>query len=121
MTIDKTTSKLTKEINAWIYGSHLSDKKTLNDTLNNTRVDIGSDKDWSISNYGKQRLTTSNGKEFQPKLPNYIITDTEQRILRTLSSYPKKEWNQIFNQVYGHRATTCGLGCCEHNFEISQE
>ena len=46
-----------ERIDAWIHGSHLSDKKTLNDTLNNTHVDIGSDKNGQLvimANSGSQ-------------------------------------------------------------------
>ncbi len=62
----------------------------LNDTLNNTRVDIGSDKDWSISNYGEQRLTTSDGKEYVTQTAKfyynrYGAADTENTL-----NLPKK-------------------------------
>jgi hypothetical protein len=53
-----------KRIDAWIHGSHLTDNKLLNDTLNNTTVDIGQQKDWSISDYKEERLTTIDGKEY---------------------------------------------------------
>ncbi len=49
---------------AWIHGSHLSDNKLLNDTLNKTRVYLGQDKDWSITDYNEERLTTIDGKEY---------------------------------------------------------
>jgi CobQ-like glutamine amidotransferase family enzyme len=35
-----------KRMVAWIHGSHLSDNKLLNDTLNKTKVYLGQDKDW---------------------------------------------------------------------------
>ncbi len=38
--------------------------KLLNDTLNNTTVDIGKNKDWSIRDYKEKRLTTIDGKEY---------------------------------------------------------
>ncbi len=40
---------------AWIHGSHLSDNKLLNDTLNKTKVYLGQDKDWSITDYLEKR------------------------------------------------------------------
>ena len=51
-------------MDAWIHGSPLTDNKLLNDTLNNTRVDIGQQKDWSISDYKEERFTTIDGKEY---------------------------------------------------------
>ncbi len=53
-----------ERMDAWIHGSHLTDNKLLNDTLNNTTVDIGQQKDWSISDYKEERLTTIDGKEY---------------------------------------------------------
>ena len=49
---------------AWIHGSHLSDNKLLNDTLNKTKVYLGQDKDWSISDYLEKRETFINGEEY---------------------------------------------------------
>ncbi len=48
--------KTNKRMDAWIHGSHLTDNKLLNDSLNNTTVDIGKHKDWSISDYKEERL-----------------------------------------------------------------
>jgi hypothetical protein len=64
-TDDKQNDDETNErMDAWIHGSHLTDNKLLNDTLNNTTVDIGQQKDWSISDYKEERLTTIDGKEY---------------------------------------------------------
>jgi hypothetical protein len=49
---------------AWIHGSHLSDNKFLNDTLNKTKVYLGQDKDLSNSDYLEKRETTINGEEY---------------------------------------------------------
>jgi hypothetical protein len=38
-----------KRMTAWIQGSHLTDNKLLNEKMNNITVDIGKNKDWSIS------------------------------------------------------------------------
>jgi hypothetical protein len=59
--IDDETNK---RMDAWIHGSHLTDNTFLNDSLNNTTVDIGKHKDWSISNYKEERLTAIEGKEY---------------------------------------------------------
>ena len=57
-------NKTNERMDAWIHGSHLTDNKLLNDTLNNTTVDIGKNKDWSISDYKEKRLTAIDGKEY---------------------------------------------------------
>ncbi len=41
--IDNETNE---RMDAWIHGSHLTDNKLCNDSLNNTTVDIGKHKDW---------------------------------------------------------------------------
>ncbi len=56
--------KTNKRMDAWIHGSYLSDNKLLNDSLNNTTVDIGKHKDWPISDYKEEWLTTIEGKEY---------------------------------------------------------
>jgi hypothetical protein len=54
-TDDKQNDDETNErMDAWIHGSHLTDNKLLNDTLNKTTVDIGQQKDWSISDYKEE-------------------------------------------------------------------
>ncbi len=60
-------NEMNERMDAWIHGSHLTDNKLLNDTLNNTTVDIGKNKDWSISDYKEKRLTAIDGKEYLHK------------------------------------------------------
>jgi hypothetical protein len=62
---DKDNDEVTnKRMTAWIHGSHLTDNKLLNKNMNNITVDIGKDKDWSISDNKERRLTTIDGKEY---------------------------------------------------------
>jgi hypothetical protein len=60
-------NKTNKRMDLWIHGSHPTDNKLLNDTLNITTVDIGKNKDWSISDYKEKRLTAIDGKEYLSK------------------------------------------------------
>ncbi len=48
---DKTRERMT----AWLHGSHLTDNKLLDDSINDVTVNIGKDKDWSISDYSELR------------------------------------------------------------------
>ena len=57
---EETNERMT----AWVHQSHLTDSKLHNDILNSTTVDIGKQKDWSISDYDEERLTTIDGKEY---------------------------------------------------------
>jgi hypothetical protein len=54
----------TKRMTAWIHESHLTDNKLLKENMNNITVDIGKNKDWSISDYKRRLLTTIDGKEY---------------------------------------------------------
>jgi len=64
-TDDRQNDEETNErLSAWIHLSHLTDNKLLNDILNSTRVDIGQQKDWSISDYNEEQLTSIDGKEY---------------------------------------------------------
>ncbi len=47
-----------------MHGSHLTDNKLLDDSINNVTVDIGKDKDWSISDYREPCKSTIDGKEY---------------------------------------------------------
>ena len=82
--------KSNKRMDEWIHGSHLTDNKLLNATLNNTRVDIGQQKAWSISDYKEERLTTIDGKEYLNQTAklyynskNSADTDSTLKILKT--------------------------------------
>jgi hypothetical protein len=62
---DKNNDEETnKRMTAWIHRSHLTDNKLINKNMNNITVDIGKNKDWSISDYKERRLTTIDGKEY---------------------------------------------------------
>ena len=63
---DETRERMT----AWLHGSHLTDNKLLDDSINDVTVDIGKDKDWSISDYSELRKTTIDGKEYIQQTTN---------------------------------------------------
>jgi hypothetical protein len=62
--------EINKRITGWIHGSHLTDNKLLSNSINNVTVDIGKDKDWSITNYDQMRKTTIDGKEYLTQITN---------------------------------------------------
>ncbi len=51
---EETLGKLT----GWIHNNHFTDNKR----INNMTVDIGQNKDWSISDFKEDRHTTIDGK-----------------------------------------------------------
>ena len=53
---DKNNDEETNErITGWLHGSHLTNNKLLSDSINNVMVDIGKNKDWSITDYEQMR------------------------------------------------------------------
>ncbi len=56
---EETNERMT----AWIHGSHLTDNKLHKENMKNIMVDIGKNKDCSISDYKGRRLTTIDRKE----------------------------------------------------------
>ena len=71
---DKDKDKETnKRMTAWIHRSHLSDNKLLNENMNNIMVDIGKNKDWSISDYKEKRLPTIDGKEYLNETAKFVL------------------------------------------------
>ncbi len=68
---DKNNDEETNErITGWLHGSHLTDNKLLTDSLNSVMVDIGKNKDWSITDYEQMHQTTIDGKEYLKQITN---------------------------------------------------
>ena len=68
---DKNNDEETNErIIGWLHGSHLTDNKLLSNSINIVTVDIGKNKDWSITNYEQTRQTTIDGKEYLTQITN---------------------------------------------------
>ena len=68
---DKNNGEETNErITGWLHGSHLTDNTLLSNSINNVTVDIGKNKDWSITDYEQTRQTTIDGKEYLTQITN---------------------------------------------------
>jgi hypothetical protein len=68
---DKNNDEETNNrITGWLHGSHLTDNKLLSNSINNVTVDIGKNKDWSITNYEQMHQTTIDGKEYLTQTNN---------------------------------------------------
>ncbi len=68
---DKNNYEETNErITGWLHGSHLTDNKLLSDGINNVTVDIGKNKDWSITDYEQMHQTTIDGKDYLTQINN---------------------------------------------------
>ncbi len=68
---DKNNDEETNErITGWLHGSHLTDNKLLLNSINNVMVDVGKNKDWSITDYEQMHQTTIDGKEYLTQITN---------------------------------------------------
>ena len=73
---EETCQRLT----GWIHNNHFTDS-TLNDgNINDVMVDIGQNKDWSISDFTERRNTTIDGKEYVDHIAKYVLP-TEQELI----------------------------------------
>jgi hypothetical protein len=83
---DKNNNEETNErITGWLHGIHLTDNKLLTDSINNVMVDIGKNKDWSITDYEQTHQTTIDGKEYLTQITNvYYNNDKSNGTDKTL-------------------------------------
>ena len=57
---EETLGRLT----GWIHNNHFTDNKLNDDRINDVTVDIGQNKDWSMSDFKEVRSTTIEGKKY---------------------------------------------------------
>ncbi len=84
-----------KRMTAWLHGSHLTDYKLLDDSINDVTADIGKDKDWSISDYTELRkppLTERNTYSNPPtsSTPKVMTPETVLKVLKYLYKKPER-------------------------------
>jgi len=97
---DETNNRM----DAWIHGSHLTDNKLLNDTLNNTTVDNGQQKDWSISDYKEVRLTTIDGKEYLNQTAKLYYDSKNSADTDITLNIPKRKVERIIRLNHWHQS-----------------
>ena len=75
---DKKNDEETNErITEWIHASHLTDNKLLRTSINNVTVDIGKNKDWSITDYKEKCKTTIDGKDHLKHITNMYYNNDD--------------------------------------------
>ncbi len=108
---DKNNDEETNErITGWLHRSRLTDKKSLSDSINNVTVDIGNNKDWSITIMNKRARQPLTGRSTSHKSPTCITTTINQLVLTKLY----KKWRGVFNQFIGIRTKKSSPGCDRH-------
>ncbi len=75
---DKNNDEETNQrITGWLHGSHLKDNKLLSNSINNITVDIGKNKDLSITDYEQTRQTTIDEKEYLTQITNMYYNNNK--------------------------------------------
>jgi hypothetical protein len=102
--------------------TYLIDNKLLNDTLNKTRVYLGQDKDWLITDYNEECLTTIDGKEYLNQTAKLYYYSTDSANTDNTLKIPKtKDGKEYSIKSMAPEQKRCGLGCNKHHCEVSAE
>ncbi len=85
-------------------------------------MDIGQNKDWSITDYEQTCQTTIDGKEYLTQITDkYYNNNKSIGTDKTLKNTNDKKWRGVFIQLIGIRAKKSGPGCDRHYNLISLE
>ncbi len=111
-----------KRMTALIHRSHLTDNKLFNKNMNNITVDIGKNKDWSISNYKGTRLTTIDVKEYLNQTAKMYYNSNDSAGTDNTLNIPKtKDGKEYSIESIAPEQKKCGLGCDTHHYKVSQK
>ncbi len=84
-------------------------------------MDIGKNKDWSISNYKGRWLTTIDGKEnLNQTAKMYYNSNDSADTDNTLKTPKTKDGNKYSIELMAPEQKKCGLGCDTHHYKVSQ-
>ncbi len=64
-------------LTGWIHNNHFTDNKLNDDQVNDVTVDIGQNKDWSISDFKEVRSTTIEGKKYVKEITKQYYNDSK--------------------------------------------
>jgi hypothetical protein len=64
-------------LTGWIHSNHFTDNKLNDDHVNDVTVNIGQNKDWSISDFKEIRSTTIEGKNASNRSQKLYYNDSK--------------------------------------------
>jgi hypothetical protein len=85
-------------LTGWIHNNHFTDNKLNNDCINDMTVDIGQNKDWSISDFKEDQNTTIDGKEYIEQIAKQYYSVI--KICKTLQIPTQKMDMNIHSKTY---------------------
>ncbi len=105
----------------WIHTSHFTDNKLNDKCINDVTVDIGKNKDWSISDYLEDWQVTIEGDVYLDAITEEYYNDKKTQ-KQNKSRYTKTErWIQILPEKSFQTATS-SFDCSNwHNSKIPQK
>ncbi len=75
----------------WIHNSHFTDNKLNDKCINDVRVDIGQNKDWSISDYLEDCQITVEGDVYLVAITGQYYNDKNVHKSKTRIEIPKQK------------------------------
>ncbi len=93
-----------ERLTGWIHNSHFTDYKLNDKCINDITVDIGENKDWSISDYLEDRRVTIEGDVYLDAITGEYYDDKKtQNKTRCTKT---ERWIQILPEKYFKTATS---------------
>jgi hypothetical protein len=91
----------------WIHNSHFTDNKLNDKCINDVTVDIGENKDWSISDYLEDQQVTIEGEVCLEEITGEYYNDDKKTQKQNKNRYTKTErWIQILLEESFQTATS---------------
>ncbi len=87
-TIQISTKKI---LTRWIHTSHFTDNKLNDECINDVTVDIGENKDWSMSDYLEDCLITIEGDVYLDAITGQYYDDKNIHKSKTRIKIPKQK------------------------------
>jgi hypothetical protein len=80
-----------ERLTGWIHNSHFTDNKLNDECINDTTVDIGENKDWSISDYLENCQITIEGDVYLDVITGQYYNDKNIHKSKTRVEVPKQK------------------------------
>jgi len=80
-----------ERLTGWIHNSHFTDNKLNDKCINDVTVDIGENKDWSISDYQEERQVTIEGDVYLDAITGEYYDDKKKHKQKTRLDIPKQK------------------------------
>jgi hypothetical protein len=80
-----------ERLTGWIHNSHFTDNKLNDKCINDVTVDIGKNKDWSISDYQEERQVTIEGDVYLDAITGEYYDDKKKHKQKTRLDIPKQK------------------------------